>query len=147
MSNREFAEELVVTCKTAEVHVNHILNKLGFSNRVQIATRGVYDVAANTGWLSVGVEGDTAAFAVETLRRWWVKFGRRRHRKAKRLLVSADTGGASGFRVRLWKRELAQLANETGLAITVCQFPPGTSKWNRIEHRLFAHISMNWRGP
>jgi hypothetical protein len=107
---------------------------------------GVYDVAANTGWVSVGADGDTAAFAVETLRRWWVNVGRPRYPNAKRLLVSADAGGSNGYRVRLWKWELAQLADETGLAITVCHFPPGTSKWNRIEHRLFAHISMNWRG-
>jgi len=107
---------------------------------------GVYDVGANTGWVSVGADGDTATFAVETLRRWWVKVGRPRYPKAKRLLINADAGGSNGYRVRLWKWELAQLANETGLAITVCHFPPGTSKWNRIEHRLFAHISMNWRG-
>ena len=107
---------------------------------------GVYDIAADTGWVSVGADGDTAAFAVETLRRWWVNVGQPRYPEAKRLLVSADAGGSNGYRVRLWKWELAQLANETGLAITVCHFPPGTSKWNRIEHRLFAHISMNWRG-
>jgi hypothetical protein len=107
---------------------------------------GVYDVGANTGWVSVGSDGDTAAFAVETLRRWWVSVGRPRYPTAKRLMINADAGGSNGYRLRLWKFELARFANETGLAITVCHFPPGTSKWNRIEHRLFAHITMNWRG-
>ena len=107
---------------------------------------GVYDVGANTGWVSVGADGDTATFAVETLRRWWINVGAPKYPKAKRLLISADAGGSNGYRVRLWKWELAQLAQQTGLAITVCHFPPGTSKWNRIEHRLFAHITMNWRG-
>ena len=107
---------------------------------------GVYDVGANTGWVSVGSDGDTAAFAVETLRRWWTSVGKPRYPKARRLMINADAGGSNGYRLRLWKFELAQLANETGLAITVCHFPPGTSKWNRIEHRLFAHITMNWRG-
>lgn len=107
---------------------------------------GVYDVAANTGWVSVGCDGDTAAFAVETLRRWWTKVGAPGYPKARRLLVTADAGGSNSYRNRLWKVELAELAAETGLSITVCHFPPGTSKWNRIEHRLFAHISMNWRG-
>jgi hypothetical protein len=107
---------------------------------------GVYDVAANTGWVSVGADGDTATFAVETLRRWWTSVGAVRYSTAKRLLISADAGGSNGYRVRLWKWELAQFAQQTGLKITVCHFPPGTSKWNRIEHRLFAHITMNWRG-
>jgi len=107
---------------------------------------GIYDLAANTGWVSVGTDGDTAAFAVETLRRWWSAVGATRYPKTRRLLVCADAGGSNGYRVRLWKVELARLATETGLAITVCHFPPGTSKWNRIEHRLFAHITMNWRG-
>jgi hypothetical protein len=107
---------------------------------------GIYDVGANTGWVSVGSDGDTGAFAVETLRRWWGGVGQARYPRSKRLLVCADAGGSNGYRLRLWKRELALLATETGLAITVCHFPPGTSKWNRIEHRLFAHITMNWRG-
>jgi len=107
---------------------------------------GIYDVGANTGWVSVGADGDTAAFAVETLRRWWTNVGAPGYPKAHRLLVCADAGGSNGYRVRLWKLELARLADETGLAITVCHFPPGTSKWNRIEHRLFAAISQNWRG-
>jgi hypothetical protein len=107
---------------------------------------GVYDVGANKGWVSVGCDGDTAAFAMETLRRWWTNVGQSRYPRSTRLLISADAGGSNGYRVRLWKWELARLADETGLAITVCHFPPGTSKWNRIEHRMFAHITMNWRG-
>jgi hypothetical protein len=107
---------------------------------------GIYDIAANTGWVSVGCDGDTASFAVETLRRWWYGVGGPRYPRTRRLLICADAGGSNGYRVRLWKLELAALASETGLAITVCHFPPGTSKWNKIEHRLFAHISMNWRG-
>lgn len=107
---------------------------------------GVYDVAANSGWVNVGTDHDTAAFAVESLRRWWNAVGRQGHPHAGRLLVTADAGGSNGYRTRAWKTELAALAAETGLAITVCHFPPGTSKWNTIEHRLFSHISMNWRG-
>lgn len=107
---------------------------------------GVYDPSANEGWVSVGVDHDTAEFAVETLRRWWDKMGRLRYPAATRLLVTADGGGSNGARVRLWKVALQRLADETGLAISVCHFPPGTSKWNKIEHRMFSHISMNWRG-
>jgi transposase len=107
---------------------------------------GVYDVAANAAWVSVGRDHDTAAFAVATLRRWWQAMGRPLYPHARRLLICADGGGSNGYRVRLWKVELAAFAAQTGLAITVCHLPPGTSKWNRIEHRLFSHISMNWRG-
>lgn len=107
---------------------------------------GVYDVAANAAWVSVGRDHDTAAFAVATLRRWWQAMGQPLHPHARRLLICADGGGSNGYRVRLWKIELAALAAETGLQITVCHLPPGTSKWNKIEHRLFSHISMNWRG-
>ena len=107
---------------------------------------GVYDVAANAAWVSVGRDHDTAAFAVATLHRWWQAMGRPLYPHARRLLICADGGGSNGYRVRLWKVELAAFAAETGLAITVCHLPPGTSKWNRIEHRLFSHISMNWRG-
>ena len=107
---------------------------------------GVYDVAANAAWVSVGRDHDTAAFAVATLRRWWQAMGRPLYPHARRLLICADGGGSNGYRVRLWKVELAAFAAETGLEITVCHLPPGTSKWNRIEHRLFSHISMNWRG-
>lgn len=107
---------------------------------------GVYDPTANIGWVSVGVDHDTAEFAVETLRRWWEKMGRSRYPKATELLITADGGGSNGSRVRLWKVSLQQLADQTGLRISVCHFPPGTSKWNKIEHRMFSHISLNWRG-
>ncbi|MFD3834497.1 ISAzo13 family transposase, partial [Streptomyces sp. NPDC058621] len=107
---------------------------------------GIYDLAANTGWVSVGTDHDTAAFAVESIRRWWKAHGRDDYPQARRLLITADAGGSNGYRTRAWKAELAALALETGLNITVCHFPPGTSKWNRIEHRLFSHITMNWRG-
>ena len=107
---------------------------------------GVYDVAADAGWVSVGRDHDTSAFAVQTLRRWWQSMGAPLYPDADRLLICADGGGSNGSRTRLWKVELARLAAETGLTITVCHLPPGTSKWNKIEHRLFSHISMNWRG-
>jgi hypothetical protein len=107
---------------------------------------GVYDVERNVGWVNVGQDHETAAFAVESLRRWWRGDGALAYPKADRLLICADGGGGNGYRVRLWKYELSRLATEAGLAITVCYLPPGTSKWNKIEHRLFSHISMNWRG-
>jgi len=107
---------------------------------------GVYDLAHNTGWVNVGVNHDTAAFAVESIRRWWQAQGHAAYPAATRLLVTADGGGSNGSRVRLWKVELQHLADELGLAITVCHLPPGTSKWNKIEHRLFSFISQNWRG-
>jgi hypothetical protein len=107
---------------------------------------GVYDIGANTGWVSVGQDADTAAFAVATIRRWWQVVGSAAYPQARTLLVTADAGGSNGYRLRLWKTELARLADETGLAITVVHMPPGTSKWNKIEHRLFSHISMNWAG-
>lgn len=107
---------------------------------------GVYDVGANTGWVSVGTDHDTAAFAVHTIATWWAEVGQELHPGARRLLICADGGGSNGYRTRAWKTELADLASSTGLAITVCHLPPGTSKWNKIEHRLFCHISMNWRG-
>ena len=107
---------------------------------------GVYDLAADTGWVAVGTDHDTAAFAVATIRRWWQGAGAAAYPTASRLLVTADGGGSNGYRTRLWKTELAALAAQTGLQITVCHLPPGTSKWNKIEHRLFSHISMNWRG-
>ena len=112
----------------------------------KVTPYGVYDMAANTGWVSVGSDHDTGAFAVESIRRWWDKVGALAYPQADRLLITADGGGSNGYRLRLWKRELAELATQTGLSITVCHFPPGTSKWNKIEHRLFAQISMNWRG-
>ena len=107
---------------------------------------GVYDLHRNEGWVSVGIDHDTATFAVRSIRRWWQHMGRPVYRDATSLLITADAGGSNGARLRLWKWELQQLANRTGLAITVCHFPPGTSKWNKIEHRLFSHITMNWRG-
>ena len=112
----------------------------------KVTPYGVYDVGANTGWVSVGTDHDTAAFAVQTIRTWWSKAGQPAYPAAARLLICANGGGSNGYRTRLWKTELAALATETGLQITVCHFPPGTSKWNKIEHRLFSHISMNWRG-
>ena len=107
---------------------------------------GVYDLVANEGWVSVGVDPDTAAFAVETIRRWWRQMGGRVYGGAQRLLITADGGGSNASRNRLWKLELQRLADELGLAISVCHFPPGTSKWNKIEHRMFCHITENWRG-
>jgi hypothetical protein len=107
---------------------------------------GVYDISNNVGWVSVGTDHDTASFAVNAIRRWWRTMGTKRYRKATRLMISADGGGSNGYRVRLWKVELQKLADELKLPITVCHLPPGTSKWNRIEHRLFAFITMNWRG-
>ncbi|HEY6250188.1 MAG TPA: ISAzo13 family transposase [Candidatus Angelobacter sp.] len=112
----------------------------------KVAPYGAYDLGRNVGWVSVGVDHDTAAFAVESIRRWWRWMGRPSYPQAKRLLITADSGGSNGARVRLWKWELQQLADETGLGISVCHFPPGTSKWNKIEHRLFSFISRNWRG-
>ena len=112
----------------------------------KVAPYGVYDIAANHGWVSVGVSADTGAFAVESIRRWWYKLGKPRYPHATRLTITADCGGSNGPQVKLWKRELQRLANETGLKMTVTHLPPGTSKWNRIEHRLFAFITMNWRG-
>lgn len=107
---------------------------------------GIYDIAANAAWVSVGCDHDTATFAVATLRRWWQAMGQPLYPDADRLLICADGGGSNGSRVRLWKIELAAFAAETGMTITVCHFPPGPSKWNKIEHRLFSHITMNWRG-
>jgi DNA-binding phage protein len=107
---------------------------------------GIYDPTANTGWVGVGIDHDTAEFAVETLRRWWRRMGRRVYPEATKLLITADGGGSNGTRCRLWKVELQGLADEIGLGITVCHFPPGTCKWNKIEHRMFCHITENWRG-
>jgi hypothetical protein len=107
---------------------------------------GIYDLTANRGWVSVGIDHDTAAFAVASIRWWWQTPGRRSYPKSRRLLVTADCGGSNGNRVRLWKWELQKLADQTGLSISVCHFPPGTSKWNKIEHRLFSFITRNWRG-
>jgi hypothetical protein len=125
--------------ETVRVH-DFVIPELG-----RAAPYGVYDIADNTGWVSLGIDHDTASFAVNAIRRWWQTMGRARHPHATRLLITADCGGSNGVRLRLWKRELQNLANELGLAITVCHLPPGTSKWNKIEHRLFSFITRNWR--
>jgi transposase len=112
----------------------------------RVTPYGIFDMARNAGWVNVGTDHDTSAFAVESIRRWWGSMGRAQYPEAKTLLITADGGGSNGSRVRLWKLELQRLASETGLRISVCHFPPGTSKWNKIEHRLFSFISQNWRG-
>lgn len=112
----------------------------------KVVPYGVYDLAANAGWVSVGIDHDTAAFAVNAIRGWLAKMGRERYPAAEQMTITADCGGSNGARVRLWKLELQKLADETGLTIQVSHYPPGTSKWNRIEHRLFCHITQNWRG-
>lgn len=125
-----------------EVRVHDFLDKeLG-----RVSPYGVYDLAQNTGWVNVGIDHDTATFAVESIRRWWDRMGRAVYPHATRLLITADGGGSNGSRVRLWKLELQRLADQTGLRIDVCHLPPGTSKWNKIEHRLFSFITQNWRG-
>lgn len=116
-------------------------NELG-----KLAPYGVYDLKHNEAWVNIGTDHDTSAFAVESIRRWWFMMGKARYPEATRLLITADSGGSNGYRVRLWKTELQKLANETGLEIHVSHFPPGTSIWNKIEHRLFSAISLNWRG-
>ena len=110
------------------------------------APYGVYDITRNAGWVGIGIDHDTASFAVRTIRRWWQVMGRTRYPQATELLITADSGGSNGARVRLWKWELQKFSNATGQTITVCHFPPGTSKWNKIEHRLFSYITKNWRG-
>ena len=125
-----------------QVNVHDFVNKeLGRANPY-----GVYDLANNTGWVSVGTDHDTASFAVSTIRRWWFAMGEDLYPDARELMIMADGGGSNGSRVRLWKLELQKLADELGIPIRVSHFPPGTSKWNKIEHRLFSYISMNWRG-
>jgi len=112
----------------------------------KVAPYGVYDVTANVGWVSVGIDHDAAEFAVQSIRHWWLEMGRPMYGQAKRLLITADCGGSNGYRVRLWRLQLQRLADELGLQVQVCHFPPGTSKWNKIEHRMFCHITNNWRG-
>ena len=112
----------------------------------KVAPYGVYDLTANTGWVNIGIDHDTAEFAVQSIRRWWQEMGKTNYPRARRLLITADCGGSNGYRVRLWQRELQKLADELRLTIQVCHFPPGTSKWNKIEHRMFCHITANWRG-
>ncbi len=112
----------------------------------KITPYGIYDISNNLGWVNVGIDKDTSEFAVQSIRNWWYKMGKELYQDSKELLINADGGGSNGSRVRLWKKELQKLSTETGLKITVCHFPPGTSKWNKIEHRLFSYISKNWRG-
>lgn len=112
----------------------------------KVAPYGIYDLTVNTGWVSVGIDHDTAEFAVESIRRWWREMGSEIYPQAHRLLITADCGGSNGYRVRLWRRELQRLADDLQLTIQVCHFPPGTSKWNKIEHRMFSRITANWRG-
>lgn len=112
----------------------------------KVTPYGVYDLTANQGWVSVGIDHDTAEFAVESIARWWREMGQTRYAGTPRLLITADGGGSNGSRVRLWKIGLQRLATDLGMVVQVCHFPPGTSKWNKIEHRMFSHISMNWRG-
>jgi transposase len=126
--------------ETVRVH-DFVIPELG-----KVAPYGVYDVTHNLGWVNVGIDHDTAAFAVASVRRWWQLLGQPRYPGAQRVLITADGGGSNGSRVRLWKIELQKLADESGLEISVCHLPPGTSKWNKIEHRLFSYISQNWRG-
>ena len=127
------------TPEAVRVH-DFVIKELG-----RAAPYGVYDIADNSGWVSVGISSDTASFAVESIRRWWYKLGVKRYPRATRLHITADGGGSNGSRVRLWKVELQHLADQTGLTISVSHLPPGTSKWNKIEHRLFSFISQNWR--
>src|SRR3989304_7813672 len=112
----------------------------------KVVPYGVYDIGKNKGWVSVGISGDTAEFAVNTIRAWWYKMGQSTYKDATELFITADCGGSNGYRVHLWKKELQKLSNETRLTIHVTHFPPGTSKWNKIEHRMFSYISINWRG-
>jgi len=112
----------------------------------KVAPYCIYDLKHNVAWVNVGTDHDTAMFAVESIRRWWNMMGKERYPEATRLMITADSGGSNGSRIRLWKVELQKFANETGMEIHVSHFPPGTSKWNKIEHRLFSAISLNWRG-
>jgi len=130
--------------KPLEVRIHDFL--LDEEGKGRVSPYGVYDLAHNVGWVGVGIHHDTASFAVATIERWWRRLGRRRYPKARSLMISADGGGSNGIRVRLWKWELQQFADRSGLSISVCHLPPGTSKWNKIEHRLFSFITQNWRG-
>ena len=124
-----------------KVDVHDFKGELG-----RVSPYGVYDLHDNSGWVSVGISADTSEFAVESIRRWWNSMGYERYPQASELFITADCGGSNGYRTRLWKLELQRLADELGIPITVCHFPPGTSKWNKIEHRLFSFITFNWRG-
>jgi len=133
--------ELRPTGDPVKVNVHDFITDQGRANPY-----GVYDLAANSAWVSVGTDHDTASFAVATIRRWWQQMGQPRYPAASQLTITADCGGSNGYPIRLWKVELQAFADELQIPITVCHLPPGTSKWNRIEHRLFSHITMNWRG-
>ena len=134
-------KEWSVKGKNTDVNVYDFIDKeLG-----KAAPYGVYDITNNAGWVSVGISSDTAEFAVATLRNWWLEMGKEIYGDATDIMITADCGGSNGNRVRLWKAELQKLADELGKSITVCHFPPGTSKWNKIEHRMFSQISQNWR--
>jgi hypothetical protein len=128
--------------KPEEVRVHDFLEK----GKGKVSPYGGYDLTANMGWVSVGIDHDTAEFAVESIRRWWREMGEACHPQARRLLITAVCGGSNAYRLRLWRRELQKLADEMKREIQVCHFPPGTRKWNRIEHRLFCHITAHWRG-
>ena len=128
--------------RPTEVHAHDFLQQA----EGRATPYGIYDLGRNAGWVNVGIDHDTATFAVESIRRWWERRGQAQYPHTPRLLITADGGGSNGARLRLWKYELQQLAEETGLTITVCHYPPGTSKWNKIEHRLFSFITQNWRG-
>jgi Rhodopirellula transposase DDE domain len=128
--------------KPEEVRTHDFADK----QKGKVTPHGVYDIGRNQGWVSVGVDHDTAEFAVDSIRHWWKRMGQLTYPEAKELLITADSGGSNSYRARLWKCQLQKLANETKLSITVCHFPPGTSKWNKIEHRMFCHITSNWRG-
>jgi hypothetical protein len=133
--------------KPPEVRVHDFeIPELGKVNPYGVNPYGVYDITQNIGWVNVGIDNDTAEFAVESIRKWWFTMGKVVYPYAQQLLITADGGGSNGYRVRLWKLELQKFADETGLSISVCHLPPGTSKWNKIEHRLFSFISQNWRG-
>ena len=112
----------------------------------KVAPYGIYDITQNKGWVSIGISYDTAEFAVNSIKNWWLNMGRKEYPNAKKLLITADCGGSNGYRVRLWKTQLQKIANELNMVIHVSHFPPGTSKWNKIEHRMFSFISQNWRG-
>ena len=133
--------ELCPKGEPTKVDVHDFMGELG-----RASPYGVYDVGENAGWVSVGISADTSEFAVESIRRWWKAMGSPRYPDAGELLITADCGGSNGYRIRLWKLELQQLANDLGFPVTVCHLPPGTSKWNKIEHRMFSFITMNWRG-
>ncbi len=139
---KNFCQEWQPKGEPAEVNVYDFPDKkLG-----KAIPYGVYDIDKNLGWVNVGIDHDTSEFAVESIRRWWEKMGHLQYVSAQKLLITADSGGSNGRWVKRWKRELQGFADDTGLEVTVCHFPPGTSKWNKIEHRLFSYISMNWRG-